>query len=269
MIRIKATKIIETIKGETEEDFPLFVADHPKEIILRDFAEYEQYLEQCSEVGHDKEVEDIAQYYKEVTVLLSFFTYKDESLSERVSFQELIQLGIDQESGSSLEAVFVQVHKNINSYQPTVRQQFTHKGKIFFCPKSTIDALGKKRWGSKLTVLEAVQALQLEHVFNQKLQDGTKLVDRKFRTQLGLLATFCRPVGKDGKIKTIPFDTTKRDRLLNQRMAFFEDVTLDIALDVAFFLRTLSDPSRLARQRQYYMNHLPKISKKQGRKKNR
>ena len=53
MIKLKAIKIYETIEGKTEQDFPLFVADNPEEIILKHWGEYQQRLEKCEQVGDD------------------------------------------------------------------------------------------------------------------------------------------------------------------------------------------------------------------------
>ena len=196
--------------------------------------------------------------------LLSCFVFKDEQLSQRVELSDLLQIQLNNDINYSFESLLVLIVKNISKYNHSAIRQFEHKGQTFFLPQSAVDALGNVRHGSKLTTLEAVEAMQFDHVFNKVLSDGTKLEDRRFRTDLALLATLCRKVKKDGKLETLPFETDERQKLIFQRMQLFEDVPLSVSLAINFFLQVSKDKSKKVSRL-----HYTKARRKRPNKSNR
>lgn len=170
------------------------------------------------------------------------------------------------EEQAGLLAMYGTIMKPILNYEPKARKSFVYRGLKFVFPKSLIDNMGNKTLGAEITTIEAIEALQAEHVYSQKDESGQFIMkDRKYHTDLALLTAIARRVEENGKIEKMPLDFIKRRRFFNSRMKFFEDVPFTIALDMAFFLTN----SKMQSVRTLILNRYsekPKRSRRKRRK---
>lgn len=145
----------------------------------------------------------------------------------------------NEKDGDGILAMYSVLVNCINSYQPKKRDFFVHKNQKFIIPETTVNYFNQETVGSNLTTIEAIEALQLSLVLNQEEEGHYLFKDRKYKTDLALLATLFRRDFGNGKIERMPLDMMKRRSMIDRRMTFFEDVTFDIALDADFFLQGL------------------------------
>lgn len=148
---------------------------------------------------------------------------------EGTGVEELAELplGGGSEGVNSLFGLFLIVINNVYGYKPQSRGFFTWKGRKFkaFMPKSIA---GQEMPGADMTVRDAISALQLEHAWNQ--YEGEK----DYNINRGVLAALVREV-KEGKVEVPPVDGPGLAQYQFEKELLFEDVTMDIALDVVFF----------------------------------
>jgi len=244
-----------------ETNYSLFCPESVKEITLRDFVDYSLVMqdapEKLKELSklQDPELQqieyakwsqiDLHNYYVFIAKCLSCLCKVQQGkVKQRANLEQILNLkigspeAVDTESYDSLFALFKLVSGIINSYEPKERQYFEHKGKRFAVPTKFIDDYGRSRYAPNMTTIEALEALQVEHVFSAKGEDGELVYkDRYYHTDLGVMAAICRECDKGGTvIDALPLDMHERESFLARRIKFFSDVTMDIALDVDFFL---------------------------------
>lgn len=153
-----------------------------------------------------------------------------------LDLRSLLSKNLSSEDGDSFLAIYIMLLKCIIEYRPKERKSFTWKGQKFMIPQSLIDSFGNVTIGAKLTTIEAIEALQLEHVFSGKDEKGEYILkDRKYHTDIALVAALCRKV-TGSRIEKMPLDFQKRRAFMDKRIKLFSDLTMDVALDVAFFL---------------------------------
>lgn len=172
----------------------------------------------------------------------------------------------DDDESAGLLAMYRLVLENVATYTPKMRDRFTHKGQTFIVPPSIVDNWGNKTPGAKIKTIEAIEALQVEHVYTGKDENGNFLIDNhKYHTDLALVAVLCRKINKDGTLEKMPLDFIERRKFIDRRMKFFEDVPMPVALDVDFFLRNSKIRSiRTRTLRRYSRGHQRKDKKMQN-----
>lgn len=141
-------------------------------------------------------------------------------------------------AGQSLITIYLQINSMIVGYKPKRREMFAWKGSEYYFPIDLIDTLERKYTGGQLTTLEAIEALQIEHVYNVKDSNTGEHVmrDRKYHTDIALLAVLSRKKLRNDELEQIPLDFADRRRWIARRVKLFGDVPMDIALDMSFFL---------------------------------
>ena len=103
-------------------------------------------------------------------------------------------------------------------------------------PLRVLDAVGNVHHAPELTTIEAIEALQIEHVYSAKKNGKFIIKDRRYHTDLGIVACICRKELKGGTLENMPLDMVQRRKWVQRRMKAFEKLPMSIALDVAFFL---------------------------------
>lgn len=119
----------------------------------------------------------------------------------------------------------------INSYEPQLTKTFQHKGKTWYVNPVVSD---------KMTVNEYIISAECQRRLNEIIESDEKRdLEGQFEFSFNLkqFAALCRLKGEN-----IPIDKNERDKWLNERMKVFEDIPMNVVLDVnAFFLSTISD----------------------------
>src|SRR5690606_32651851 len=82
---------------------------------------------------------------------------------------------------TALLTLYLTLDAVINGYQPKERSTFEWKGVQYVWPQKVVDTMGRQWWGQNLTTAEAIEALQIEHVYNAKDDKGVYIMaDRKY-----------------------------------------------------------------------------------------
>jgi hypothetical protein len=162
-------------------------------------------------------------------------------------------------SDNSILALYFTILSAVVNYQPVYRETFTFKGYTFLFPKKTADTMQRMWFGDELTAGEALEALQCAHILNQKDENGNYVLDdRKYHTDVALLATLARKINPDGLVEKVPVETLAMRQFYENRIEFFKDAPMSVALDMSFFFKsskiaytnTLTSPSLTNRLRQ-------------------
>lgn len=165
----------------------------------------------------------------------------------------------------ALIAMMVQVVNVVSQYQPHERNSFVWKGEKFLIPETIFQSFGQSLVGGDMTVQEAIDALQIEHVFGAKNKEGKPVVeDAKYHNDIALVATLARKVLPDGSVEVPPMEFLQRRRWFDNRIAFFQDLSMDVALDVAFFLIGSKSAYRRILKLAWHLNRLSLVQKPEG-----
>lgn len=147
---------------------------------------------------------------------------------------------------TSLMALYIELANIINGYEPVERQTFEWKGKTYIWPQRLVDQMGHAWYGQDLTTAEAIEALQVEHVYNAKNEKGEYiLADRKYHVDVALVAVLSRRVSDDGTVENVPLEYNARRKHLEKRIEEFKDAPMSVCLDMAFFLKSSKIASAL------------------------
>lgn len=139
---------------------------------------------------------------------------------------------------SALATLYLDLDNTINGYQPVERQTFEWKGHTYIWPQKLVDNMGHQWWGQELTTAEAIEALQIEHVYSAKDKNGEYiLADRKYHVDVALLAVLSHRVLKDGAIEQVPLEYNARRKFVEKRIEEFSKAPMSVCQDMAFFLR--------------------------------
>lgn len=171
---------------------------------------------------------------------------------------------------TALATLYLELDGLINGYQPKERQTFEWKGHKYIWPKKLVDNMGHEWWGQELTTAESIEALQIEHVYSAKDNNGEFiLADRKYHVDVALLAVLSHRILKDGAIEQVPLEYNARRKFVERRIEEFSSAPMSVCLDMAFFLRT--SKTRLAVTRISRMRSTPSstTSPRRGRSKTR
>ena len=140
---------------------------------------------------------------------------------------------------TALATLYLSLDATINGYQPKERQTFEWKGHTYIWPQKLVDNMGHEWWGQELNSAEAIEALQIEHVYSAKDKNGEFiLADRKYHVDRALLAVLSHRILKDDSIEQVPLEYNARRKFLERRMEEFANAPMSVCLDMAFFLRT-------------------------------
>lgn len=193
------------------------------------FKEYEGRIEEMPDYGTK-----LSEYFQHIASLVACFCDKPELLR---SLLFLINDSPQQEW--SILALYSRIVHSIYTYEAKLSESFEFKGKTFVFPKTVIDTFGREWYGAELTTGEAIEALQANHVLNAVNEFGEyALGDRKYHTDIALLATLARKVEADGTIEVPPISALESRAFYDARIKFFSDAPMTIALDMAFFLKS-------------------------------
>lgn len=229
------TKVTETEDGELiNERIGFSVLTDPAEIPLKIWGEYFIKLEKQPDwfkafhnAGTQEKREalqaewDAEQWAKSYLI----FARLSSVFVQGVEFDDLLDLPLN--GDGSLLNIFLLVLENVYGYQPKPREKFTWKGRTFKA-FTTQKVGGHDMPGANMSVRDAMQALQLEHSWGQAKESV------EYNVNLGVLAALSREV-IGGKVEVIPSTGPQLVEWQFDREALFEDITLDIALDVVFF----------------------------------
>lgn len=177
---------------------------------------------------------DVIAYYRFCLEFLSILSDKD--------METLAHLKISGENGFELLNVINTIFSNIQEYEPRERKEFKFKGQRYLVPHTAVTVFGKKL-GAETTVIQNILAFELERVYEQKDADKNPIYkDGRYHSIIGVMACLCYEVLEDGKLDFMPINDLERDHYMARKIKTFSDVTMDIALDVDFFLLT-SNPT--------------------------
>lgn len=194
-----------------------------------------------------KESPQITDTSEQVTVTnwIQFVAFAKQVI-ELFSGQDLSEaiagIPASQNAQNGIIAMFQGVISLVTSYKPAERNSFQWKGHTYILPETIRQSFGQVLEGGNMTVGEAADALQLEHIFSSQNPDGTPVIeDAKYHNDIALVATLCRRLNPDGTIETPPLEFIARRRYFDERLELFSELPMDVAIDVAFFL-TGSNP---------------------------
>jgi hypothetical protein len=250
--------------GARKETCTIYAPETAEEITLKDFVDYnltmqseapEALKEAISAETEEEKNELIANwtaidwqdYYIFIGKVVSTVIYMQKG-DKKVKGDMLTLLSMkkgspmpDVESeADSLFALYSMINQIIASYEPKETEFFIHKGKRFKMPDKFIDNYERTMYAPNISTIEAIEALQIEHVFSAKSKEGEFFYkDRYYHTDLGVMAAICREVNEAGEvIEQLPLDMHQRNKFIQNRMKFFEDISMSVGRDVDFFLQT-------------------------------
>lgn len=256
-------------QGVEEITYPLRFPEKPSEITLRKWVDFQLQFDSLPEKlkqsdTSDWDEEDMMQYYAHQISLLKIFAetqYGDSAAWVPANFEDIVRLPISGQGKviNNLSALFTFLFKAINDYEPKKIESFMYKGKKFAVPEIYRSRFNIEKVGANLSVIEAVEALQLEHV----LQAGKDAMpDYRYHNDIGVMACVCRMLDHRGTPEMMPVETFARRKFIDKRCAFFADISMDIALDVGFFLIGSKKILKLTQELVTYMNLLQTIQSK-------
>ena len=161
-----------------------------------------------------------------------------------VNFQTIIaaQVGNIYEKTEALDdtlrSVYGYISRMIAGYKPRLRSEtehrFTYKGDEYTIPIIRATPLITGVVLPEISVIEAVEALELMRLSEVSVKERpNEAANIRFTTYLKMLAILAR---RDGEI--LPVNDAQREQFLSQRLAHFQDIDAQTALDVDFFLHS-------------------------------
>lgn len=159
----------------------------------------------------------------------------------------------DKRGGDGLIAMYFQTAYCILTYQPKVRKSFKWKGFTYILPEDLVQAIGEVKSttvGANIKTINAIEALQVEHVLDVKDEEGNHILEnQKYHNDIALVSCLCRKVLRKGKVEQMPLDQVERQRWIISRNKLFKNLPMDIVLDVGFFLIDSKIASLITRTR--------------------
>lgn len=242
-------------KGTKAETFELKFPSGPDEITMRQWTDFMLRKADCPDFmlrldtldpkGREAEMEnwqqlDWADFFANCADLLATVVNADAATLLK-SMPPL------EEGQTSLLALYIELAACIEGYVPKQRTGFEHKGHQYTWPDTVVDNFGRSWAGQGLNTAEAIEALQTEHVYNAKDENGVYvLADRKYHVDVTLTALLSRRV-KGSKVESLPLKSNERRSWIERRVKDFEDLPMSVALDMAFFLTTSKIASAVTR----------------------
>lgn len=141
------------------------------------------------------------------------------------------------ENSDSLMSLYAGLNTVISGYTPKHRESFDWNGATYLWPTKVADMVGRDWYGQELSTAQAVDALQIEHVYSAKDKNGQFAVeDRVYHVDIALVAVLSRKVLKNGELEQPPLEYNARMKHLDNRIKEFADLPMSVCLDMGFFL---------------------------------
>lgn len=157
----------------------------------------------------------------------------------------LLSASADAASADSLVSMYVGCVAPLLSYEPKERTHFQHGRYNYMIPETVKQSFGSVLVGGKMSVAQAVDALQIEHALSGVDSEGKPLMpDQRYHKDIYITAALCRRVERDGSAEMPPIDFVERREWLDSRVDEFKNLSMDKALDVVFFLKDLKRQSK-------------------------
>jgi len=234
----------ETASGMKAETFDLHFPSGPDEITMRQWTDFMLRKAECPEfmlrldgldpAGREAEMTkwsplDWADFFVNCADLLATVVNADSAT--------LLKSMPPLEDGqTSLLVLYIELAACVEGYVPKQRKGFEFNGHEYSWPETVIDNFGRNWAGQGLSTAESIEALQTEHVYNAKDENGVfVLADRKYHVDVTLTALLSRRV-KGGKTEALPLKSNERRSWIERRVKEFEALPMSVALDMAFFL---------------------------------
>lgn len=236
MKRFKITVIKEGI-GESVKMIDLRI--DPEEIRFRDWVDHNILYDSLSDPAKEffqGESEGLApgEWVEVYNFLLGAIeTFSDSSLRELKN----ISAKNHDDAIDTLLAAYAMILKGL-TYTPQERSKFVHHGETYYLPTKGVQKYGDQildDFGQALTVGEVVEAYQRSHVYNMPGPDGEPMKDRRYYTDLAVVASIARKK-VDGKLEVPPTGVSEFSNFVTERMDLFADIPLPVASDACFFL---------------------------------
>lgn len=228
---IKGTLKVKGQEGGITLDLPGSLAEVP-------LSRYIDFLSEQEKIGNEEE-NAILVMAKSVGLFLGI------DLAELLRAQvgdvfEKEYKGLD----GSLRSLYGYIAKLVGDCKPQLRSQenatFTYKGQTFRIPLILQQAIAGDVLLPDVETIEAVEAAEVQRVTFQSLKaleglEGQQVADQRaslyYSLYLRLLAILAR---KDGE--RLPIQDAERERWINDRALFFQEIDAATALDLDFFL---------------------------------
>ena len=217
--------------GETIVEFKL--PEHISELKLSQYVDFITATKKiiAAQEGEAGDINPIAAMIDAVTAVSGV----DVEQAMRARVGNLYSETAEQMDGS-LRNCFGWTSNVITKYEPKKRTEqdcrFTHKGQEFVIPYITTSPLFQRAILPDISTGQAVSAYELMRLSNRaKEKNGDPEGSRMYSDYLELLAILAL---KDGE--RLPTATGERMTFIEQRIAFFQDINAETALDVDFFL---------------------------------
>lgn len=218
------------------------------EITLRAWADFTDLRETAPAIFTDVTVGDVAAKAIPAEQWTAFVEHSLKAIHtlacnrKDVAMSDLLSLPVGDSAadaaGGSILAILMRIMKPIAEYVPKNRESFTHAGRTYVFYTNYLDQFDTRWIGRELRTAEAVEALQFEQAFFQKDDKGNYYTpDPRYRNTLALLALLTRRVDPlTGDLELPPISLAERTEWLDRRMLDLAGVSMDVGLDIDFFL---------------------------------
>lgn len=218
-----------------------------EEITLLQWCRYHELREQHSEALAAIEQAEAAPSEAD---WFRFFAFAAKAVAifsdnEAEAEEVLLAASADAKAGNSLIAMYAGCVAPLLAYQPKHREYFVHDRYRYLVPEDVKQSFGAVLVGGKMTVAQAVDALQIEHALSALDDKGKPLMpDQRYHKDIYITAALCRRIERDGSTEIPPIDFVERREWLDDRVEQFKNLSMDKALDVVFFLKDLRRRSK-------------------------
>lgn len=227
---------------ETPSDVvPVKMKDKPSEITLLEIVNLDILINNkmplhLKELKKDDEIDWSPLQWSEYYVFMAEVVSQlcDKSLNDIIHLKKGSL--IEPEEGANICALYKHTMNNLVNYKAVEMQEFEFKGMTFRVPQKLMLNYGQQMYAPNISTIEAVEALQLQHVYESAKDE---MEDYRYHTDIGIMAAICRRVD-DGVVEQMPLDMNARREFMNQRINLFSNITMDLALNVRFFLTSLN-----------------------------
>ena len=228
------------------QTFDLSIKDKSSECTLLEWSKLEMLLAENVDLLEKPNL-DLEAYQTFLIQAISIFVVNSNNTNLDLASLPLSELGAD-----SLCSLFEMIVRNVRSYEPAKHAPasgqpfiFCHKGQYFAIPPTWVDALGKPYLIARdMTFREATEGLMAEQRYAQEYAGKPKFEHAKYHTSLWLLAAMCRKANVCPTTKRVlgfeevPTKTSEWHDLIMNRLDLFSDISMEIGLQVNFFLQT-------------------------------
>jgi hypothetical protein len=219
-------------------DHTFNVPETPNEVLLTNYIPFQRmYNEFCKMV-----VDDHVDLKTQKEMVIQMAKCVQSYFSKDVDFEDIAGMPIGDFKSSimslgrsetiridkSLSTIFNSIVNVISSYQPRIVDKdysFTYKDK-----KYIISTIHRPNYKGSLTVSESIEILEAQRIAYQ-MKDKQGVDNVKFSELLTMIAILARE-----KEETFPIEQTEIDDMIKVRTKLFMDITMDVAIDIAFFL---------------------------------